>query len=74
MSRFEIEKTKVRQTILCADKLVVTVTSWANYDGMDISLHEGDHVAAALSLTTEQIRAMQTAISAHETFDGVDDE
>jgi len=74
MSKFEILKEKVRQTAVCSDKLVVTVTSWANYDGMDIFLHEGDNVAAALSLTTEQIRAMQTAISAHETFDGVDDE
>lgn len=72
MSTFEVHKDKVRQTSVVSDKTVVIVTSWANFDGFDISLHEENGVVGVLSLTCEQVRVLQTAISAHETYDGVD--
>ncbi len=71
-----ISKSRVRQTqvvvegegVKCA---IVTVTDWENGDGVDVCVHEGT-VAQMMSLSSDQLRPLQAAISAHDTFDGVD--
>lgn len=65
MKTTEVHSDKVQQTTLVRDNGIVSVTSWSNGDGYDICLHDKDAVQF-MSLTYDQLRLFQAAISAHD--------
>lgn len=60
---------KVRTTVgvhedLGGDQHVLAVTSWANGEGVDITLH--GKATQMMSLSYEELRLLQAVISAHD--------